>query len=966
MTSVSHSTIGRRVVLFSATLLLVVAASQLSQKSERKLERWTQTTFLDFVEGTLSDGGANSYVAADGSIRLINQWDLNGDGFVDLSFPSSHDNNYGVDSYIYWGGSSYLAKSPTRLPGNGANAQTIADLNKDGLPDIVIANEFNGTKTELSSYIYWGSPKGYGTQNRAELPTVGATAVAAVDLNGDGHVDLVFASSGRSYQFSKAGGDFIFLRPVSDIYWGSAQGFSPERVSQLPTFHARDVKIADLNHDHFPDIVFANQGGEASSSGVLIYWGSAKGDYLAERRQFLPGIGTAAVAMADLDKDGHLDILLANELRPKPEAEFAESDDYPIPSYIYWGSKQGYEVSRRSELPTTGARDVKVADLNEDGFEDIVYANKMGNGSFIYWGGPGEQGGLTNNRRTELPTQQASRCAVADLNQDGRVELIFSQENNQRTNEFSSVIYWNSPEGFLSSRKTDLPTLGALDIGVADLNGDRLPDLLFINGRDGTAGQPVDNYVYWGNAQGRYTSAARQTLPGEALTAYSSADLNRDGKVDLIVVGKELRIFWGTAAGYSLNRSETLPVHYAFSTRIADFNRDGYLDISAADWSGNPETDRTVIFWGGAGGYSASNRFTFPFAGARAHSVADLDGNRYLDLIFTGTFNETAIFWNGPTGFDVRKKTLLPGKTAVSAEVADLNGDGFLDIVVCNLYDLDKLVYPTKMPDITSPPQTDTFAAGTYVYWGSAHGYSIQNRLILPTIGSEDAVVSDLNRDGHLDLVVTSYHAGIERNHPSYIYWGSPQGIRATNVTEIPTESASGALVADFNEDSWKDLLFACHTEGTNHKTNSFLYWGGASGFSTTRRLLIPSKGTHWLSVADIGNVRDRTDEFEYLSVPYDSGKNCDVERITWMAATPGKTKIRFQVRAGSDKESLSRSPWKGPKGEKSFFEQPGLLKSVQGQWIQYKAILSSPNGANSPILNSVTLEYGSSSKEKE
>ena len=386
MTSVGHSTIGRRVVLFSATLLLVVAASQLSQKSETKLERWRQTTFLDLLGGTLGDGGANSYVAADGSIRLINQWDLNGDGFVDLSFPSSHDNNYGVDSYIYWSGSSFLTKPPTRLPGNGANAQTIADLNKDGLPDIVIANEFNGTKTELSSYIYWGSPKGYGTQNRAELPTVGATAVAAADLNGDGHVDLVFASSGRSYQFSKAGGDFIFLRPVSDIYWGSAQGFSPERVSQLPTFHARDVKIADLNHDHFPDIVFANQGGEASSSGVLIYWGSAKGDYLAERRQFLPGIGTAAVAMADLDKDGHLDILLANELRPKPEAEFAESDDYPIPSYIYWGSKQGYEVSRRSELPTTGARDVKVADLNEDGFEDIVYANKMGNGSFICWG----------------------------------------------------------------------------------------------------------------------------------------------------------------------------------------------------------------------------------------------------------------------------------------------------------------------------------------------------------------------------------------------------------------------------------------------------------------------------------------------------------------------------------------------------------------------------------------------------
>jgi hypothetical protein len=231
-----RSKTGRRFVFLSAALLLLAVSLLPSQKSERKLERWTQTTFLDFVGGTLGDGGANSYVAADGSIRLINQWDLNGDGSVDLSFPSSHDNNYGVDSYIYWGGSSYLAKVPSRLPGNGANAQTIADLNKDGFPDIVIANEFNGTKTELSSYIYWGGRKGYGIQNRAELPTVGATAVAAADLNVDGHMDLVFASSGRSYQFSKEGGDFILLRPVSDIYWGSAQGFSPERVSHFPPF----------------------------------------------------------------------------------------------------------------------------------------------------------------------------------------------------------------------------------------------------------------------------------------------------------------------------------------------------------------------------------------------------------------------------------------------------------------------------------------------------------------------------------------------------------------------------------------------------------------------------------------------------------------------------------------------------------------------------------------------------------
>jgi len=748
------------------------------------------------------------------------------------------------------------------------------------------------------------------------------------------------------------------LRPVSDIYWGSAQGFSPQRVSQLPTFHARDVKTVDVNADGFLDLLFANQGQAADNSGVLIYRGSANGDFAADRKQSVPGIGTAAVAAADLDQDGHLEILLANELRPQADLEFAGSDDYPIPSYVYWGSAQGYDVARRTELPTLGARDVKVADLNRDGFPEVVFANKVGKSSFVYWGSRGPRGGLAQDHRTALPTEQASRCAIADLNEDGLLDLVFSQEHNGKTNEFSSVVYWNGPTGFGSQSRTELPTLGALDVGVADLNGDRRPDLLFVNAHDGTAGQPVDNYVYWGNAQGSYSPAARQTLPGDALTAYSSADLNRDGRVDLIVVGKELRIFWGTPTGFSMSRSETLPVHYAFSTRIADFDKDGYLDISAADWAGAPEKDRTVIYWGSPGGYSAGNRFTFPFAGARAHSVADLDENGYLDLVFSGTFNEASIFWNGPAGFDAACKTTLPCRLAVSTEVADLNGDGFLDIIICNLYDLDKLVRPARMPALTAPPQTESFAAGTYIYWGSAHGFSADNRLVLPTIGSEDAVVADLDRDEHLDLVLTSYHAGVTRNHPSYIFWGSSRGIEAANVTHIPTESASGALVADFNEDGWKDLLFACHTEGTNHRTNSFLYWGGSRGFSVDRRLLIPSKGTHWLSVAVIGNVQNRRDDFEYLSVPYEGGPGVEFQSFSWQAVTPGKTKIRFQVRTAIDRESLLKSPWVGPKGEGTFFDQPGRLTSSRGRWIQYKSTLSAPNGANSPVLNSVTVGY--------
>ena len=163
-----------------AIVLLVCLASlnecRLAVAAER---HWSQMSFLDFATGSLADGGANTYVAADGTVRLINQWDLNGDGFLDIVFPSSHDNNLGVDSFIYWGGKDgFNANRKTRLPGDGAAGVAVADLNKDGFPDVVLVNEFNGTKTELHSFIYWGSQDGYSAQKRTELPTTAATAVA--------------------------------------------------------------------------------------------------------------------------------------------------------------------------------------------------------------------------------------------------------------------------------------------------------------------------------------------------------------------------------------------------------------------------------------------------------------------------------------------------------------------------------------------------------------------------------------------------------------------------------------------------------------------------------------------------------------------------------------------------------------------------------------------------------------------
>ena len=158
--------------LLSLALLAPFALAYVRpQPSAPAGRQWTQTTYLDFAGGRLGDGGANTHIAADGSVRLVNRWDLNNDGYLDLVFPSSHDNNHGVDSYVYSGKTSgFDPARRTRLPGNGASGSAIADLNRDGFPDVVLTNEFNGTKTELHSFIYWGSRTGLAPDRRTDSP----------------------------------------------------------------------------------------------------------------------------------------------------------------------------------------------------------------------------------------------------------------------------------------------------------------------------------------------------------------------------------------------------------------------------------------------------------------------------------------------------------------------------------------------------------------------------------------------------------------------------------------------------------------------------------------------------------------------------------------------------------------------------------------------------------------------------
>ena len=937
-----------RAILFFLSYAILVIGCKPQQIPEPAAEtsraNWTLDSFHDLIGGTFDDSGVNAYVAADGSLRLINQWDLTGDGYVDILLPNQHGENESTDFFVFFGKDKWDPARRLELPSDGGQTAAVDDLNRDGHSDIILVNRFNGTKSELDLWIYWGENGKYAPARRDGLPGQGAEAVATGDLNGDNFPDIVVANSGLSYHVS------VDSYKKSFIYWNRNGKFSAEDRTELPTIHAKDVALRDLNKDGHADIVFANQGNEDGEGGISIFINPGDGKFRAENITRLPGKKTSAVAIEDLDKNGWPDIVAANAFRLKGREGgiYDMVETTHLNSFIYWGEPGGFSADRFTALPTIFPQDISVGDVDQDGWSDIFFAQSGGGVDFLYLGG---EDGFSPNKRIAIPGAHDRASAIVDINSDGYNDLIVSPTDSPDSTTSNLRIYWGEAGGLQLDKPDLIPVGNTGGITVADLDGDKTKDLIVVNRSDGLAASRSPAYLYSGGADG-FSADRRTEIDSDGDDSYMSADLNADGHVDLFIPQRPPTIFWGSENGFIKNNTKVLSSQYAFSGRAADFNKDGYLDIVASEWS--PSLETTHIFYGSPASFSAAHSQIFPIRSVRFHSIGDLNNDGWVDVLFPNFIDEqVVIFWNSPLGFDGENKTILSTRSAVCVEVADLNDDGFLDVIVPNLF--DKHPTPGKTRSFGGSAESDTF-----IFWGSRNGPDSKNMTVLPSVGAEDAAVADVNADGHLDLVLTSYHGGETRSHPSYIYWNSAEGFAAGNVTMIPTHSASGVLVADFNKDGIQDIFFANHSKDGNHRNDSWLYWGKDDGFSEDHRTALPGIGPHLLTVGDIGHVFHRGEQYIYTSPAHDAGRAATVRALSWKAETPFDTQVRFQIRAADTRQGLPSAAWSGPEGPESYFTQSEVKPAadISGAWFQIRVEMISPNSANSPIVKSISLYY--------
>jgi hypothetical protein len=420
------------------------------------------------------------------------------------------------------------------------------DLDCDGLPDLVIPSERDDDGRASSSPLWFGTGDLLGESPHLALPSQGAVAAVAEDFDRDGWVDVAFIG----YYYDKT----YTLSGL--IYQGAADGFDPDRRLAVSTLSALDATSADLDQDGFPELIVTS--GTVDTGDATIFWGSRDGPSDGDSTT-LSTSGTWRVLVSDLDGDGWQDLVLISA---------ASSRGAETRSTVYWNRGGGFQNDDFDSLHGFGAVDGICVDLDLDGYQEIVVANKQSDESYEVFTRVhhGDAFGYTDSAVTDLPALGASAVDSADLNQDGWPDLVVAHASSDSSTQIDSMIFWGSEDGVTGAQSTPLPTRAARDVAIADLDRDGWLDVVFAN-YYGPHGTSTDSTVYWGSVDGFSTSDVSE-LPTVGATRVMVGDVDQDGWPDLFfgqyTSGTSFEVpsylYYGSAGGFSVEHRESLHV----------------------------------------------------------------------------------------------------------------------------------------------------------------------------------------------------------------------------------------------------------------------------------------------------------------------------------------------------------------------------------------------------------------------
>lgn len=558
----------------------------------------------------------------------------------------------------------------------------VADFNGDGAVDLAAADIQNN-----AVYILLGNNTGSFTLKTTLFDGAGPTNVLTSDLNGDGHVDLVVQG---------------FYGANAAVFMGNGDGTFQSGVAYSGPHNITGIILQDMDGDGKLDMVVSG-----FNNTVDILHGNGDGTFAttSEGGTSYAGPGAVLLDVADLNSDGILDLVTAT--------------DNGITILLGQGSLSYGPPIPYSGSPTTAG--AAMADFNGDGYQD--FAEIAPGGIALVFGAPG--GTFRGPELYDLG-EGLNSLAIADFNGDKIPDIAVNAAQS------NPVILLGKGGGLFTVPATTggiSGTIPALSIFTGDFNGDGKPDLMFSHGIPNSSVS-----VLLGNGDGTFGSPV---VPAIAATpTYGQAtlgDFDMDGTTDIAVLDyASVDVLLGERDGTFQVLPNSLPgLLPSNGIAAGDFNNDGKPDLIFTQDSSDP---LQTLIGNGNGTFTPGQQLPcqdFP----QQIAVADLNGDGNQDIIVLEKFIDLAQIYlgNGNGTFQAPINLQLQREYGELA-VADMNGDGKPDLVL-----------------------SDGTLLAIIPNLGSGQ-FGLEQHILAGSIAS--FAVSDVNGDGLPDIVVANGATG--------------------------------------------------------------------------------------------------------------------------------------------------------------------------------------------------------------
>lgn len=532
------------------------------------------------------------------------------------------------------------------------------------------------------------------------------TAMAVGDLNRDGYPDVVTTVGGTSPSL-------VYYNNRSGKYLDST--VDGLKVSLLNDAISNDVVVADLNKDGWLDIVVVNGFHLSAMIGAdqanEVWLNNGTGGFTTPVT--FGSLRTYAVAVGDIDKDGDDDVIAGN--RNGAATQVWQNNGGNLVLVQSFGN---FETLALELVDVDGDDDLDIIEGAFDGAGVHIWTNTSG----VFSVGP------------VLGSSNVGALTVGDVDGDGDQDIIAGNRTDSITGATNDA-WQNDGAGNFTLITQTFELLATTDVNLVDFDSDGDLDII-----EAAANSVPDSVTYTNDGTGTFTKSLFSFAGvGDQTIKIVAADVENDGDVDIIAGNTNNNRIWnasvsGVRGVLSLNSAGSLSGGDTRSVALGDLDMDGDLDIVTANHGGTNRVwlNDTRRSDGSLGDPAAfSNTVSHDSDDTWVVKLADINRDGDLDVIY-GNANVDNTIWNNNGDGTFAGPTTIASSSASPNDMAfgDLNGDGWIDFVLV------------------------PFVGDTQVWLNNGAGVFPSATTLAADAVSYSVALNDFDRDGDLDIVI--------------------------------------------------------------------------------------------------------------------------------------------------------------------------------------------------------------------